>query len=86
MTSKSLEPGIQPKSVNITDVCDFVASYPKGSHAREYAGEYAEWMLKAREHEPREYDYLITPSRSRHIRRAIDYLLSLDRRVTTPKN
>jgi hypothetical protein len=82
LTLELPEPTPQPRSVNITDVVNFVSSFPKGCQARLYAGDYGDWMLRARDTEPREHDYCIPSKRARNIRQTIDYLFSIARRVS----
>ena len=69
-------------AINVTQMLDFIGSFPKGSAARNYAGDYCDWLLQARKDEPKTYDYLISQRQATKIRLTAKYLHSLSRRVT----
>ena len=66
--------------IKITQMVDFVGSFVKGSAARNYAGDYCDWLLQERKDEPKTYDYLISQRQATKIRLTAKYLHSLSRK------
>jgi hypothetical protein len=75
----------QSNAVVITDMVNFIASFPKGTEGRRYAGDYCDWLLKARSDQPRSFDYHLARSRAKQITATCEYLFSVSRRVTVCK-
>lgn len=75
------EPGHQPRTINVTDVVNYVGSFKKGSPQRLFAGDYSDWMLKAQQSEPNPESYPVSPRIAVQIRMTIDFLLSQERKI-----